>query len=143
MMRRHLTARAALVLIGATLPAAVLAGCGGDDDTAGDPAGDTAATRAASTEAPSTQAPSTQPLSTEPSAGVEASVTSPGETGATGASGAASDCPPPTQVGDVVGVDLELDPLSVTGDGLGNCLYSQVGAFSDDPPPDPVLVWVS
>ena len=35
------------------------------------------------------------------------------------------------------------DSISVTGDGLGNCLYSQVGAFSDDPPPDPVLVWVS
>ena len=33
--------------------------------------------------------------------------------------------------------------MSVTGDGLGNCLYSQVGAFSEDPPPDPVLVWVS
>src|SRR6187401_2113422 len=107
MTRRHLAARAALLLIGATLPTAVLVGCGGDDDTAGDRAGDTASTlavsaEAASTEATPTQAPSTQPVSTEPSARVEASAASPGEAGATGASGAASDFPTPTQVGEAV-----------------------------------------
>src|SRR5690242_8590121 len=106
-MRRHITTRTALALISVT-SCIVLGGCGGDDD-------DTpAAASTGTTRTPSTQASATPTAATPTSVTVGTAAVDSSDAGAPASRGLPTDCVTPAEVGDTVGVELELDPVSVT-----------------------------